>query len=158
MPVARHHALAVFAVATLALGLAACSMGGGGAPLSAGLAARMDAPGASLNRGEALGIVNHFRAASGTGMLNDDPALDATAQALATQYAATGTPPRKPDGASGFRVSAGYPTFAETFSGWRNSPADAAALTDKTATRAGVASAYNPGSAYGVYWVLVLAN
>ncbi len=54
------------------------------------------------------------------------------------------------------RYSAGYFTFAETFSGWRNSPQDAPALTDRSATRAGVAAVYDAASPYGVYWVIVL--
>ena len=118
--------------------LAACSTGGGGAPLSQGLSQRMDSPGASLNRAEALGI------------------LDATAQALAQQYASTGTSPRMPAGAVTIASSAGYPNFAETFSGWRNSPGDAAILSNRAATRAGVAAVHDPNSAYGVYWVLLL--
>lgn len=137
----------------LAASLAACSSGGA---LSPGLAARMDIPGAQLNRVEALGIVNNYRATSGAAALADDASLDATAQALAAQYAKTGKQPAKPVGAIQIRYSAGYFTFAETFSGWRNSAADAAALVDRTATRAGVASAYDPNSPYGVYWVLIL--
>ena len=37
--------------------------------------------------------------------------------------------PPKPAGSIDLRYSAGYFTFAEIFSGWRNSPADAQALT-----------------------------
>jgi uncharacterized protein YkwD len=138
----------------LSLALAACSSGGA---LSPGLAARMDIPGAQLNRAEALGIVNTYRQTNGAGVLAEDAGLDATAQQLATQYARTGKQPPKPQGALQIRYSAGYFTFAETFSGWRNSPADAPALTDRTATKAGVAAVYDKDSAYGVYWVIVLA-
>jgi uncharacterized protein YkwD len=136
--------------------LAACSTGGGGAPLSQGLSQRMDSPGASLNRTEAIGIVNSYRGTVGTGALRSDPGLDATAQALAQQYASSGTSPKTPAGAVTIAVSAGYPNFAETFSGWRNSPADAAILANRSATRAGVAAVYDANSAYGVYWVLLL--
>lgn len=137
----------------LLTGLAACSSG---AALSPGLAARMDVPGAQLNRTEALGIVNNYRSTNGAGALTEDASLDASAQALAAQYAKTGKQPAKPAGAIQIRYSAGYFTFAETFSGWRNSAADAAALGDRTATKAGVASVYDPNSPYGVYWVLIL--
>lgn len=140
--------------AALALALAACSSGGGG--LSPGLAARMDMPHAQLNRAEALGIVNNFRIQSGAAALTEDASLDATAQALATQYAKTGKQPAKPAGAVQIRYSAGYFTFAETFSGWRNSPQDAPALIDRSASKAGVAAVYDAGSPYGVYWVIVL--
>jgi uncharacterized protein YkwD len=137
----------------LTMGLAACSSGGA---LSPGLAQRMDIPGAQLNRAEALGIVNHFRSASGAGALAEDATLDATAQSLAAQYAKTGKQPTKPAGATQVRYSAGYFTFAETFSGWRNSPPDASALTDGASTKAGIASVYDSASPYGVYWVIVL--
>jgi uncharacterized protein YkwD len=135
--------------------LAACSGGGGGA-LSGGLTARMDQPGANLNRPEALGILNHYRATAGAAALAGDAALDATAQTLAAGYAQSGTPPKTPPGAVAIRVSAGYANFAETFSGWRNSPPDAQAIADSTARRAGLGVVYDANSTYGVYWVLVL--
>ena len=140
-------------VALLTLGLAACSSAGG---LSPGLSQRMDMPGAQLNRADALGIVNQYRSSTGGSALADDPALDAQAQTLAAQYMSSGKQPAKPAGAIDIRYSAGYFTFAETFSGWRNSPADAAALTNRSATRAGVAVVSSGNSAYGVYWVLIL--
>lgn len=145
------------AAAVVTLAIAGCSAGGG-APLSAGLSARMDQPGANLNRVEALGIVNAYRTTSGTAALAADAGLDSSAQALATAYAKSGTAPKMPDGAVAMRVSAGYATFAETFSGWRNSPDDAQVLSSGAATRAGLGVAYNSGSTYGVYWVLILED
>jgi hypothetical protein len=154
--------LAYLSIATLAAAaiLAGCSMGGAGSSsagmaLAPGLTARMDQPGAVLDRAQALGIVNAYRTSNGLPALIADPALDGTAQALATQYAQTNAAPRTPQDLAGMKLSAGYATFAETFSGWRNNPADAAGLRT-TATRAGVAMAFNPTSTYGVYWVLVL--
>ena len=61
-----------------------------------------------------------------------------------------------PTGSTGLRASAGYANFAETFSGWRNTPGDAAVLADGKSTRAGLATVYDPNSTYGVYWILVL--
>lgn len=151
-PIINLAALAAAGLLTLALG--ACS--GGGAPLSAGLTARMDQPGANLNRPEALSIVNAYRATAGAPALAGDAGLDGSAQSLAAAYASSGNAPKLPAGAVAVRLSAGYATFAETFSGWRNSPADAHVLADARATRAGLGVAYNAGSAYGVYWVLVL--
>lgn len=143
-------------VAFLALAiLGACSTGGGGA-LSPGLSARMDQPGAQLNRAEALGIVNSYRSTLGAAPLRADATLDAQAQALAQNYAGSGTSPKTPQGAVTIAVSAGYPNFAETFSGWRNSPADAAILANRSATRAGIGAVYDANSTYGVYWVLLL--
>ena len=147
----------ILAAGLAAAALAGCSPGGGAA-LSSGLTQRMDQPGANLNRAEALGIVNHFRAASGSSQLVADAGLDATAQGLASAYAKSGTAPKSPAGSAGMRTSAGYPNFAETFSGWRNSPEDAAVLTTGGASKAGIGVAYDPNSTYGVYWVLLLGN
>lgn len=140
----------------LALTIAGCSMGGGGG-LAPGLTARMDNPGASIDRVEALNLINHFRTSTGGSMLVADAGLDTTAQNLAAQYAQSGTPPKKPAGSTAIRFSAGYYDFAETFSGWRNSPADAAVLK-QSATRAGLGAVYDANSSYGVYWVLILAD
>jgi len=57
-------------------------------------------------------------------------------------------------GASNLRH--GYATFAETFSGWRGAPQNSAALSDKAATRAGIAAVYEANSPYGVYWVMIV--
>jgi len=148
----------ILAAGLAAATLAGCSAGGGGGALSAGLTQRMDTPGANLNRAEALGIVNHFRATSGSSQLTADASLDSTAQSLAAAYAKSGTAPKSPAGSAGMRTSAGYPNFAETFSGWRNSPEDAAVLNERGATKAGIGVAYDPKSTYGVYWVLLLGN
>ena len=152
LPMLSALARAALPIALVA-SLAACSSGGA---LSPGLAQRMDIPGAQLNRAEALGIVNGFRTTSGSAPLTEDASLDTQAQQLATQYMNSGKQPAKPAGTLDIRYSAGYFTFAETFSGWRNSAADAAALVDKSASKAGVASVYDPNSSYGVYWVLIL--
>jgi len=152
-------ALVPLAIILAGLALSACSMGGGSGSaaigLAPGLAARMDQPGASLDPVQAISIINAYRATNGLPALTPDPALNGTAQALANQYAQTGTPPRAPQELTVMKLSAGYATFAETFSGWRNSPADAVALK-ATATRAGVAVSFNGASTYGVHWVLVL--
>jgi uncharacterized protein YkwD len=145
--------LAAFAALLTVLG--ACSPGGGGA-LSTGLTARMDQPGAQLDRAEALGIINHYRAVSGAPPLRADAGLDSEAQQLAAAYAQSGTAPRRPGEIAVMRVSAGYANFADTFSGWRNSPADAAALAQVGTSRAGIAVAYNDNSTYGVHWVLLI--
>ncbi|KKC34309.1 CAP domain-containing protein [Devosia psychrophila] len=165
MTVLRHFKPAILPLAALlaAITIAGCSMGGmagGGsssaAALSQGLSARMDQPGATLNRAEAIGLINAYRATTGQPALISDAALDGTAQALANQYAQTGTPPQSPQSLT-MKLSAGYATFGETFSGWRNSAADATGLRSN-ATKAGVAVAFNGSSSYGVHWVLVLGN
>lgn len=161
MPALRlTKSAAAAAIIVLAAALAGCSMGGGGGTsiaLAPGLSARMDQPGASLDRTQALSIVNAYRATNGIPALASDTGLDGTAQVLANQYAQTGTPPKTPQGLRVMKLSAGYATFAETFSGWRNNPADAAGLTSPGG-KAGVAMAFNPASSYGVYWVLVVGD
>lgn len=157
MTLKGYPALARIALAAaLAAGLAACSVGGGGGQLSPGLSAPMNQPGAKLNRVEALFLLNDFRRAQGAADVRGDTVLDSTAQTLATNYAKSGAQPALPAGAVVMRLSAGYTTFAEVFSGWRNVPADAAAIADPTAKRAGLGVAYDPNSTHGVYWVLVL--
>lgn len=149
----------LIAFGLLAALLAGCSIGGGSpGGLHPGLTARMDQPGANLDRAGAIGLVNAYRASVGTGALAGDAALDTTAQALAAQYATTGTAPKLPAGAVAIRISAGYANFAETFSGWRNSSADAAVLATPGARRAGIGVAFNQASTYGTYWVLLLGN
>lgn len=144
------------------LAIAGCSMmgmGGGAAPtaLASGLTARMDQPNARLDRAQAINLINAYRSTRGVPALGADAGLDGTAQALANQYAQTGTAPATPAGMTVMKLSAGYATFAETFSGWRNSPADAAGLVAQ-GSKAGLGVAYNAASGYGVYWVLVVAN
>ena len=146
----------VFARAALAaalLALSACSSGGGLAP---GLTERMDTRTAQLNKSDALGIINHYRATVGVGPLTEDPALSATAQQMASNYAKTGRQAPKPAGTSEIRYSAGYATFAETFSGWRNSGQESLVMSGSSVTRAGIAVVYEENSPYGVYWVVIV--
>ena len=142
--------------AGLAVALGACSFGGG-APLSEGLTTPMNRPGAQLNRVEALFLLNDYRRQNGASDVRGDTVLDATAQTLAQNYAKTGAQPLLPPGTTVMRLSAGYATFAEVFSGWRAVPADASALSTASVGRAGLGVVYEPASANGVYWVLVLA-
>jgi uncharacterized protein YkwD len=148
MPVLTRAALAVL----LTMGLAACSGGG----LPDGLSQSMDKPGAQLNRQDAFNIINQYRQSVGASLIADDPSLDAAAQQAVNDYAKTGRQTPKPAGTIQIRYSAGYATFAETFSGWRNSPQDAPALTDKNATRGGIAVTYEANSPYGVYWAMIV--
>lgn len=138
-----------------AIVLVGCSTGG--QPLSPGLTQQMNQPGARLSRVEAIFLLNDYRRQNGAGDLRGDTVLDSTAETLATNYAKSGQAPSLPAGIAQVRISAGYATFAEAFSSWRATPADAAALADPTATRVGIAAHYEPNSANGVYWVLLLA-
>jgi uncharacterized protein YkwD len=126
--------------------------------LAPGLSAQVNTPGAQMDASAALSIVNHYRSVRGVSQVQADPALNSAAATLARQYASTGTPPSKPGNVSVMRLSAGYENFAETFSGWRNSPADADAMASAGVSRAGFAAVYDPNSAYGTHWVMVLAQ
>lgn len=151
LPVSRFLALPAIA---FGLALAACAPTGGLAP---GLVARMDAPGAHLDTETALGLINHLRLSRGEPALARDPALETAAQEAANAYAANGRSPKKPDGAAAILTSAGYMTFAETFSGWRASEADTRALSDPGMHRAGLAVSADNASQFGAYWVLLTA-
>ena len=146
--------LARFAVAAiLAVTLGACSS----TRLSGGLTERMDSGTAQLNSAEAIGIINHYRSTVGVGALIEDPALSAQAKTIAATYAKTGRQATKPEGTSEIRYSAGYSTFAETFSGWRNSDQKSLVMSGTSVTRAGIAVVYEETSPYGVYWVVIVA-
>lgn len=146
--------LARFAVAAiLALTVAACSS----TRLSDGLTQRMDSSTAQLNSAEAIGIINHYRTTVGAAPLMEDPALSAQAKTIAASYAKTGRQVAKPEGTSEIRYSAGYATFADTFSGWRNSGQQSLVMSGTGVTRAGIAVVYEENSPYGVYWVVIVA-
>jgi hypothetical protein len=87
----------------------------------------------------------------------EDPALSAQAKTIAANYAKTGRQAAKPEGTSEIRYSAGYSTFAETFSGWRNSSQQSLVMSGSSVTRAGIAVVYEENSPYGVYWVVIVA-
>lgn len=137
---------------SLMMALGACTP----STLPEGLSQRMDVAGAQLNRGEARTLVNQFRASRNGRNLTSDASLDQQAQILAQQYANSGTQPTLPEGVKTMRLSAGYPNFAETFSGWRSLTDDASAIADPLANRVGMGVAYSQNSTYGTYWVILL--
>jgi len=157
LPRSRPSHVALTAALFGALVLAGCSGtgGSGGTGLAPGLVAPMDQAGARLDEAAAYSILNQYRATRGVPAFVPDPALTAQAQQLAQSYAASGRPPAVPSGL-GSRFSAGYTTFAETFSGWRSSPTDAQALV--AGQRAGLAVVYDPNSEYGTHWVLLTSS
>ena len=53
--------------------------------------------------------------------------------------------------------SAGYRTFAEAFSGWRDSPPHRANMLNSGVTKMGIAAVYAPNTKYKVFWALILA-
>ncbi len=124
--------------------------------------------GAPLDEAAALSLVNAHRARSGVAPLALDPALSAQARQRAAGVAETDTStwgevPRLTPAAAGRpgavrreRVSAGYRTLAEAFSGWRDSPPHNAVLLERAGTRLGIAAVDRPGTKYRVYWAIIV--
>lgn len=156
----RRSILLCTAIAS-ALLMAGCSSIGGGSSsagaLAPALSARMDQPNATLDSVQAINLINAYRSTRNMPPLTADAGLNGTAQALASQYAQTNNAPTKPQALGQMKLSAGYSSFAETFSGWRNNAADAIGLA-APGTKAGVAVAFNPASSFGTYWVFVIGN
>ncbi|MCP8940534.1 CAP domain-containing protein [Alsobacter sp. SYSU M60028] len=123
--------------------------------------------GATLDQGAAASLLNGWRARNGLAPLRLDPALSAEARQRAAGVAETdtstwGETPRVQQAASTTarqeRVSAGYRTLAEAFSGWRDSPQHNRVMLAPTATRLGIAAVDRPGAKYRVYWALIVAE
>lgn len=125
--------------------------------------------GSSLDEAAALSMINAWRTRNGLGPLVLDPGLSAQARARAASIAETDTSTwgevptltRASTGDGGLRqerVSAGYRTLAEAFSGWRDSPAHNKVMLAPGGTRLGIAAVDRPGTKYRVYWDLIVAG
>lgn len=159
--------LKTLAATVLAAALAGCF----GAPaFSPSINARLDQPGTTLDAAAAIELVNQYRTATGAPLVTLDPMLNAAAAAAAAAYADAADIPSgrqrlgpiddrvDGDAQAAEMVSAGHATFAETFSGWRNNPNDAGAISAPWARRAGIGVIYDPNSEFGTYWVLIYAG
>ncbi|MFO1150215.1 MAG: CAP domain-containing protein [Alsobacter sp.] len=126
--------------------------------------------GAQLDANEALSLVNGHRAKAGLPPLKLDPGLNALARQMAESVAASdrsvaGQVPvfavNRSTDSTGYRqqrISAGYRTLAEAFSGWRDSPQHNELMLSRQARLMGIAAVDRPGSKYRVYWALVVAG
>ncbi len=159
MTIPKRKFVAFLSYGFLTLGASVALSGCSTTPLPSGLTARMDHAGANLDRAEALLLISQFRASRGARPLVSDPDLNATAQNMANRYASSSARPPKP-GANviHMRLSAGYSSFAQTFSGWRGRTEDANIIADPNVTSAGLGVAYSANSSYGVHWVLLLGT
>jgi uncharacterized protein YkwD len=129
-------------------------------------------PGAELDAASAASMISGYRANNGLPAVALDPELMQLAHAQAEGMAkrdkldhGAGKPFVQRLKASGYdakraaeNVSAGYHTFAEAFSGWRDSNPHRANMLLAGATRMGIAAIYTPASKYKVYWALILAE
>lgn len=133
---------------------------------------RLDAAGRSLDLPSSFAMINLYRSNAGQPPLQPDPALQRLAEAAAARMAAENRVLTEADltlpaafATEGIKarsfttnLSAGYRTFAETFSGWREAKLQNAHMLSPGPRRAGLATAWRPGSKYEVFWVLIVAE
>lgn len=135
---------------------------------------RLDVAGRAVDPASSISMINEYRRGKGLPALALDPHLARLAQeqatwmgsrdqvrtslekerALSTRLKTAGVAA----GAADENVSAGYRTFAEAFSGWRESKPHNAVMLNPKATRAGIATSFQPTSKYQVFWSLVVAE
>lgn len=132
----------------------------------------LESSAARLDVQDAAQVISAYRASKGLGPVVLDPVLLAIAQDHATAQARAdkvghsigGTfssrirAVENQRGVSVENVSAGYRSFAEAFSGWRESPRHNDNLLRKEVTRLGIATAINPESKFKVFWTLVMTS
>ncbi len=158
------------ALTALAL-LAACSRG----PVAERQPAfyqRLDQTGGAVDPASSLSMINMYRSNKGLAPLVWDPALARVAQGQADRMAAADKV-RSVEEAhldadlaaadvahKSFlaNFSAGYRTFAEAFSGWRESKVHDATMSAPRATRIGLATAQAPHSKYKIFWTMVVVE
>ena len=135
---------------------------------------RLDVAGRSIDPASSIAMINEYRRGKGLAPLVLDPALGRLAQeqaqwmgsrdqvrtslerdrALSMRLKTAGIA----TGVADENVSAGYRTFAEAFSGWRDSKPHNAVMLNPKVKRAGIATAYQPTSKYQVFWSLIVAE
>ena len=168
----RRAALVTAAGGLVSL-LAACAGGGPDANRPA-FYRNLAQAGGRLDAGNARDMINGYRQSQGIGTVSLNPSLMSLARGYASALANDARFNRnvRPDGKLNARlvsagydaaavqesVTAGYHTFAEAFSGWRDSPPHRRTMLMKNATEMGIAAAYVPNTRYKVYWVLVMAR
>jgi uncharacterized protein YkwD len=164
--------IAVLAAVALATLLSACSRSPAPTEPTPPFYRRLDLTGESVDPASSLSMINHYRANRGLAPLVWDPTLAAVAQRQSDAMAAADRVHSVADarldsalGAAGIgyasflaNFSAGYRTFAEAFSGWRESKVHDATMLAPRATRVGLATAPAPRSKYGIFWTLVVVE
>lgn len=169
--VATGRVTATFALAALAAALAACSRGPTPGPQPA-FYQRLDQTGGAVDPATSLSMINQYRGNAGLAPLVWDPALARVAQGQVERMAAADRvqsveEARLEDDFAragvGYKTflanfSAGYRTFAEAFSGWRESKVHNATMLAPRATRIGLATAQAPNSKYKIFWTMVVVE
>ncbi|WP_460449793.1 CAP domain-containing protein [Alsobacter sp. SYSU BS001988] len=154
--------------ALAALGLAGCTTSESPAPSATPTFYQRLDQGGRLDEEAAVSMINAYRAKNGLGPLALDPGLVAEARRQAATVADndTSTWGETPNvgvqkasvGGRSERVSAGYRTLAEAFSGWRDSPPHNRVLLAPSGARLGIAAVDRPGAKYRVYWDIIVSS
>ncbi len=155
----------IAAAVLIASALAGCASAPPESPApTRGLYARLDHKGVAYDEAAAISLVNAYRAKQGLAPLTADARL----HDLAAEHAGRAgredrsvfgeVPNLTGPGGTAMRISAGYLTTAEAFSGWRAVPVHDRAMLDPAARRVGIAAVHVPGSKYRVYWALATAR
>jgi uncharacterized protein YkwD len=133
---------------------------------------RLDQTGRGVDPASSLSMINQYRGNLGAPPLRWDPTLARVAQAQADRMAAADKLLSEEDAhtdrelaAAGVRyktyrtnLSAGYRTFAEAFSGWRELKTHNANMTNPQTSLIGLATAAAPSSKYKIFWVMVVVE
>lgn len=159
------------AAVAAALVLAGCSANPVPVPAPPRFYDRLDAAGRSLDLPSSFAMINLYRANAGQPPLQPDPALQRLAEAAAARMASENRVLTEAEltlpaafAANGIKaasyatnLSAGYRTFAETFSGWREAKLQNAHMLSPGPRKAGLAAVWRPGTKYAVFWVMIVA-
>ena len=131
----------------------------------------MAEPGAKLDPVAAASMISQYRQNNGLGTVIIDTDLIKLAESQSQAMAVANkmdhdvrAPLGKRLNAGGYpatvaveNISAGYHTFAEAFSGWRDSPPHRANMLKSGVTKLGIAASYAPNTKYKVFWTMILA-
>ncbi|MDK9697654.1 MAG: CAP domain-containing protein [Siculibacillus sp.] len=167
----RSRLLRIAAPVVAIAALAACSRGPVPETRPA-FYARLDQTGGAVDPASSLSMINMYRANKGLAPLIWDPALARVAQGQVDRMAAADKVQSVEEahldrdlaaagiGHTSFlaNFSAGYRTFAEAFSGWRESKVHDATMVAPRASRVGLATAQAPHSKYKIFWSLVVVE
>ncbi|MEP1441943.1 MAG: CAP domain-containing protein [Hyphomicrobiales bacterium] len=165
----RHSLL----IGTLAAILASCAEAPPpAAPTRPAFYNNLESPTAQLDVQDAVRVISTYRVSKGLAPVQVDPELVLLAQSHANAQAKANKVGHKIGGSFSQRVktlnqtrsvsvenvSAGYRSFAEAFSGWRDSKRHNANLLNQGVTRFGIAKSVNSKSKFKVFWTLVMTG
>lgn len=132
----------------------------------------LELPTSRLDVQDAVRVISTYRVSKGLAPVIVDPELVILAQNHANAQARANKVGHKIGGTFAGRVkslnstrsvsvenvSAGYRSFAEAFSGWRDSKRHNENLLNKNVRRFGIAKAVNSNSKFKVFWTLVMTG